>query len=200
MEIELKNLKIQYRTRVDGIRSQTSMRIEALESALIETKIRYSREMERAQMQLSEMESRLLNQSINDEGGQLERVANIEATLNDPQFKNLDESKQVSLLMRSIKRLTNCVRASEQRKTLLTKQMAELQYESDRNAEFNEQTQVNFRDSQEQLLYYQQVLYEILENIGMLQGIGANAGDSPLSEEKQLALRELLELNESRIR
>ncbi len=91
-------------------------------------------------MQLSEMESRLLNQSINDEGGQLERVANIEATLNDPQFKNLDESKQVSLLMRSIKRLTNCVRASEQRKTLLTKQMAELQSEIDRNAEFNEKT------------------------------------------------------------
>ncbi len=184
MEIELKNLKIQYRTRVDGIRSQTSMRIEALESALIETKIRYQREMERAQMQLAEMESRLLNQSINDEGGQLERVANIEATLNDPQFENLDESKQVSLLMRSIKRLTNCVRASEQRKTLLTKQMGELQNEIDRNAEFNEQTQVDFRASQEQLLYYQQVLYEILEKIGMLQGIGGNPGESPLSEEK----------------
>jgi len=40
MEIELKNAKIQYRTRVDGIRAQTSMRIEALESALIETKIK----------------------------------------------------------------------------------------------------------------------------------------------------------------
>jgi len=44
------------------------MRIEALESALIETKIRYSREVERAQMQLSEMESRMLNNHLNNEG------------------------------------------------------------------------------------------------------------------------------------
>jgi hypothetical protein len=69
------------------------MRIEALESALIETKIRYSREVERAQMQLNEMQSRLLNQSL-DDTGQLGRVANIEETINDPTFQNMDEARQ----------------------------------------------------------------------------------------------------------
>ena len=41
------------------------------------------------------------------------------------------------------------------------------------------------------ILYYQQNLYEMLESTGML-----NAGeDSPLTEEKQLALKEIVELN-----
>ena len=48
MELEMKEK--QYRCRVDGIRNHTSMRIEALESALIETKLKLSRERERAEM------------------------------------------------------------------------------------------------------------------------------------------------------
>ena len=40
MELENKNMKMAFRTRVDGIRAQTSFRIEALESALIETKLK----------------------------------------------------------------------------------------------------------------------------------------------------------------
>ena len=50
LDLENKELKLQFRTRVDGIRAQTSMRIEALESALIETKLTMARERERAQM------------------------------------------------------------------------------------------------------------------------------------------------------
>ena len=37
------------------------MKIEALESALIETKLKLSRERERAEMQLNEIESRAYN-------------------------------------------------------------------------------------------------------------------------------------------
>lgn len=37
------------------------MQIEALESALIETKIKYSREQERSDMRLAEMESQVFN-------------------------------------------------------------------------------------------------------------------------------------------
>ena len=40
MEIELQNLKIANRTRIDGMRAQASFRIEALEAALIETKLK----------------------------------------------------------------------------------------------------------------------------------------------------------------
>ena len=50
LELENKHLKASYRTRVDGIRAQTSMRIEALESALVETKLRMARERERSEM------------------------------------------------------------------------------------------------------------------------------------------------------
>ena len=37
------------------------MKIEALEAALIETKLKLNRERERAEMQLAEMESRVYN-------------------------------------------------------------------------------------------------------------------------------------------
>lgn len=87
LELENKNLKIQYRTRVDGIRAQTSMRIEALESALIECKLRMSRDRERAEMQLAEMESRLFNQHMDaTSNGQMERMKDLETTMADPQF------------------------------------------------------------------------------------------------------------------
>ena len=59
MELEMKEK--QYRCRVDGIRNHTSMRIEALESALIETKLKLNRERERAEMRQAEMESTLYN-------------------------------------------------------------------------------------------------------------------------------------------
>lgn len=121
-------------------------------------------------MQLNEMQSRLLNQSL-DDTGQLGRVANIEETINDPTFQNMDEARQNQILLKSVKRLTQCIKASEQKKTLLTKQKAELESEIERNKQFNEETQENFRNSQEQLLYYQDTLYELLENTGMLQGI-----------------------------
>ena len=50
MEAELKSVKLQFRNRVDGIRAQSSFRIEALEAALIETKLQKSREREQAEM------------------------------------------------------------------------------------------------------------------------------------------------------
>ena len=57
MRMELALSKERFRTRVDGIRAQAALRIEALESALIETKIKYQREANRAEMRLAEMES-----------------------------------------------------------------------------------------------------------------------------------------------
>lgn len=62
MELENKNLKMAFRSRVDGIRAQASFRIEALESALIETKLKLMRERERTDMRLAEMESTMFNQ------------------------------------------------------------------------------------------------------------------------------------------
>lgn len=61
MKIELKEKKAAFVTRVDAIRNNASFRIQALETALLETKIKYKREMERAEMKLAEMESNLLN-------------------------------------------------------------------------------------------------------------------------------------------
>ena len=67
MKLELELRKEQFQTRVDGIRAATSLRIEALESALIETKLKYQKERERAEMRLSEMESQLLNRKRSEE-------------------------------------------------------------------------------------------------------------------------------------
>ena len=78
MELENKTMKRAYRTRVDGIRAQTSFRIEALESALIETKLKLMRERERSDMRLAEMESRLFNQAMNTSTDELERVLNVD--------------------------------------------------------------------------------------------------------------------------
>ena len=54
-------VKFQYQSRTDGIRAHASLRIEALESALIETKLKYMNELERAEMRLAEMESKMMN-------------------------------------------------------------------------------------------------------------------------------------------
>ena len=67
MRMDLQHRTAAFGTRVDGIREQASLRIEALESALIETKIRCQRETDRAEMRLAEMESQMLNKVKTDE-------------------------------------------------------------------------------------------------------------------------------------
>jgi len=62
MQIELRERKAAFVTRVDSIRANASFRIQALETALLETKIKYKREMERSEMKLAEMESYIMNQ------------------------------------------------------------------------------------------------------------------------------------------
>jgi len=47
------------------------------------------------------------------------------------------------------------------------------------------------------VLYYQLTLYEMLEQTGILNKLG---DDCPVSEEKRLALEEIIQLNEERIR
>ena len=64
--MELKKNKAHFESRIDGIRQATSFRIEALEAALSETKLKYAREAERANMIASEMESYLLNKTVDD--------------------------------------------------------------------------------------------------------------------------------------
>jgi len=64
MQIELRERKAAFVTRVDSIRANASFRIQALETALLETKIKYKREMERSEMKLAEMESYLMNQQM----------------------------------------------------------------------------------------------------------------------------------------
>ena len=57
MKIELTRKKAAFVSRVDAVRSHAAFQIKALESALIETKIRAQRDIERVEMRLSEMES-----------------------------------------------------------------------------------------------------------------------------------------------
>ena len=73
MEAEIKSLKHQNRSRIDGLRAHTSMKIEALESALIETKLKMMRERERSDMKLAEMESSMFNAYENANNDNLRR-------------------------------------------------------------------------------------------------------------------------------
>ena len=89
LQIELKEKEKQYRCRVDGVRNHTQMQIAALESALIETKIKLARERERAEMRQAEMESTLYNAALKSDEAQ--RVEDILQAINDPTFEELDD-------------------------------------------------------------------------------------------------------------
>ena len=54
-------------TRIDGVRAQAANRIEALETALIETKLKYRRELDRSEMEKAEIESTFLNAASNQD-------------------------------------------------------------------------------------------------------------------------------------
>jgi len=162
-------MKEQFRCRVDGIRASTSFRIEALESALIETKLRLQRERERAEMRLAEMESTIFNQSMNSENDQMERVNTVEQTLNDPAFQHLDDNQKAKLQEKCIKRLTQTIRSGEFQKAELKKQVTELAAELAKNKEISDMMLVNMSGWLEQLLYYQQTLYDILHKTGILE-------------------------------
>ena len=84
-----------------------------------------------------------------------------------------------------------------QEKTQLQKEITELKFNVETNEEFNRQTQENARNSYEMLLYYQQSLYEMLESTGIMNDLG---DESILSEEKKVALQEIIDLNKERIK
>ena len=84
------------------------------------------------------------------------------------------------------------IRACMQEKIQFNNEIKELKFTVESNREFNEKMQARARDDKEMVLYYQQILYEMLENTGMLNAVGE---DSPLTEQKQIALREIFELN-----
>ena len=83
-----------------------------------------------------------------------------------------------------------------QEKSQFIKEINELKYTIETNKAFNDKMQARAREDKEMVLYYQQILYEILENTGILNSVSE---DSPLSEEKQLALKEIMELNQDRL-
>lgn len=58
--------------------------------------------------------------------------------------------------------------------------------------------QESARENSELILYYQQAFYEIIEQTGLLNDL--DDPNSVLSEDKRLALKEILELNRERIR
>ena len=70
--------------------------------------------------------------------------------------------------MTIIKRLQSKIRGLIQEKIMFNKTISELKFTMESNAEFNEKTQAKSRESSEMVLYYQQTLYEMLEQTGML--------------------------------
>ena len=84
------------------------------------------------------MESSMYNHSMMTTTDELERVANVEATLKDPQFQDIDDAKKVKLLEKSIKRLSMSIRACMQEKIQFNNEIKELKYTVESNRAFNE--------------------------------------------------------------
>ena len=116
---EIKLMNKRHRCRLEGIRNQAAMQIEALESALIETKIRYSRELDRVNMKLNDLTSRKQNNEW--EASQADdRVAWFKKVVNDLAFKEISDSERVNYLNAIIKRVIEaCGDMIEERNELI---------------------------------------------------------------------------------
>ena len=66
-----------------------------------------------------------------------------------------------------------------QEKLQFNKEITELKHIIEKDKEFYEKFQAQARENKEMVLYYQQILYEMLENTGILSAVGE---DSPISE------------------
>ena len=175
MEAELKNLKIQYRTRVDGIRAHTSMRIEALESALIETKLRLNRERERAEMTMAEMESRTMNLYVDSEDQQMARLREFEKELKKDEeddktfaFKDLTDAGKVQVLERYNKRVYAVIDSNMKERSKFINKINELTHQVEQDREQNEKSKKETRKNLEFVLDYQMMLYGLLEQTGLM--------------------------------
>lgn len=65
-KIEYNRLVSSYDNHVHFIKSQTQIKIQALETALIETKMKYMREVERLNMTINDMQSTAVNAKLKD--------------------------------------------------------------------------------------------------------------------------------------
>ena len=108
-----------HRCRLEGVRNQAAMHIEALESALIETKIRYSRELDRVNMKLNDLTSRKQNNEW--EASQADdRVAWFRKVVDDLAFKETSDAERVNYLNAIIKRVIEaCGDMVEERNELI---------------------------------------------------------------------------------
>ena len=138
------------------------------------------------------MESRIYNNPLDASSEMNERVKTVEQTLEDPQFQDISDEKKINLLQRMLRRLRLCVGSMQNEKTQFKKEINELNFKVEKNNEFNLKVQNSVKEAVQQVLYYQLTLYDMLQQTGILSNVGQ---DSPLSEEKRLALQEIIELN-----
>ena len=187
--------------RVDGIRAWAALRIEVLETALVETKLKYAQETNRAEMKVAEMESYLLSQQKSDEeveGDLAEALRVLEpaepgsdaALLQSqmsPERKNQILADVVTKLRRSLKSLS-------QDKFNLQQAVKELEGKVEGDADFHIKAQEEFKKSKELVLFYQVLVADILDRTKIFkEGNKATAGD-------RLMFQEIMELERERRR
>ena len=84
-----------------------------------------------------------------------------------------------------------------QERVQFQKQINELTHIVESNEQFNKEQQEKAKHNLELVLYYQQMMYELLEDTGLLD---VPEEESILSQEKRVAIQELFEINRERIR
>lgn len=120
-------MKEQYIERTRQIRETASFRIEALESALIETKFKGQKEVDRIQMRMSEMESSMLNQlrsdkELNDDLRFAEQLVN-----GGMHEMDLTNGKTIDRIVNVIKAMKKSVGALKYEKEFLQKSLGDVE-------------------------------------------------------------------------
>ena len=175
------------------------MQIEALESALIETKLKYARDMERAQKRLAEMESQVYNTQLQGDGKDMsERVQYQIDTLKNEVYQECDAEDKVMLLEKMVKNLTAAYHFTNHERSVIKIQKAELERAANRDKLMFEKAQNEVENWLSKILFYQDTLFEVLSRTGSIPDIDQFNKKSPISREKQILLKELYYLNKER--
>ena len=88
------------------------MRIEALENALIETKLKYMNELERAEMRLAEMESKMMNSIKTDQEIEKNLKESLQSIEEEPDFTTRWTIAELQERERMWRRVTYSLRES----------------------------------------------------------------------------------------
>ena len=117
-------------------------------------------------------------------------------TLEKPDFDIMDDQAKIKMMKTMLERLRKCNDSLKTEKTAHEKELKELKESLTKNQDMYKEYQDKLKERLERQIYYQDMLYGVLERTGFLEDLEENnQRPSPISREKQILLKELMDLN-----